>query len=147
MNLPDKPSLVTTRPSLWFILALVIGGMISTVQWQHSQALLLAVGLGCVSAFFLVLSAYFFGRRCSPSSEKESLITRSLNSSEDGYLVADKNCNFLYTNPNFHKLLSFAGSADVACRVLSIDAIIESLDGADAEQVERLKSGLSNGAS
>ena len=147
MNSSDNSSSITTRPSLWLILALVMGGMISTVQWQHSQALLLASGLGFFSAFFLALSAYLFGRRCKTSSGEKNLVTRALDSSVDGYLVVNTNGNFLYTNPNFHKLLSFAGSADLERRVVSIDAIIEALEDTEAEQVARLKSGLSNGRS
>jgi len=121
--------------------------MISTVQWQHAQALLLAGGFASISAFFLVLSAYFLGRRGTPLGREKNLITLGLDNSPDGYLVAGKKGNYLYSNPNFHKLLSFTGSADLARRAVSIDAIIEALDGTGAEQVASLKSGLLNGSS
>jgi two-component system cell cycle sensor histidine kinase/response regulator CckA len=147
MSSPYKSSSITTRPSLWFVLALVTGGMISTVQWQHAQALLLAGGFASISAFFLVLSAYFLGRRGTPLGREKNLITLGLDNSPDGYLVAGKKGNYLYSNPNFHKLLSFTGSADLARRAVSIDAIIEALDGTGAEQVASLKSGLLNGSS
>jgi two-component system cell cycle sensor histidine kinase/response regulator CckA len=145
MNLSDKSSSIMTRPSLWFILALVTGGMISTVQWQHSQALILASGLASISAFFLILSAFLLGLRFTSSGGEKNLIMRGLDSSHDGYLIVGTTGNCLYTNPNFHNLLSFASSADVASNVVSIDAVIQALSGTDAEQVARLKSGLLNG--
>ena len=148
MNLHDKSSLITTRPSLWFVLALVTGGMISTVQWQHSQALLMACGLASASALFLVLSAYLFGRRYTSPGLEKNLILRGLDSSPDGYLVVDKNGNCIYSNPSFDELMSFAyPTEDLARKVVSIDSIIEALEGTDAEQVASLKSVLLNGSS
>ena len=146
MNSPKKTTSIATRPSLWFVLALVSGGMIATVQWQHPQALALAGGLVGVSALLLAISAFLFGKGSSASGSGKSLVTRGLDSSLDGYLVTGANGQFLYSNPYFHKLLSFAASADAARKVLSIESISEALDGMDAEQVTRLKLGALNGA-
>ena len=147
MDSPKKTTSIATRPSLWFVLALVTGGMIATVQWQHPQALAFAGGLGAVSALLFSVSAFLFGRGSSASGGEKSLLTRGLDSSLDGYLVTGADGEFLYTNPYFHKLLSFAASADAARKVVSIDSIIDALNEIDAEQVARLKSGVLNGAS
>ena len=121
MNSPKKTTSIAARPSLWLVLALVSGGMIATVQWQHPQALALAGGLVGVSALLLAISAFFFGKGSSASGSGKSLVTRGLDSSLDGYLVTGANGEFLYSNPYFHKLLSFAASADAAHKVLSTE--------------------------
>lgn len=140
-----SPSLIA-RPALWTVFAVITGGFVSTVQWDHPQAFEIAVGLGACSAVCLVLAAYLAGRG-SASGADASYVTQSLDGSSEGYLIAGADGGFLYTNPSFHKLLSFAGSADASRRVQSIDAVIDALSEDDGNQLARLKSGLLDGGS
>ena len=146
MNSFKRSLSIIARPGLWFVLSIITGGMITTVQWQHPEAHAIAGGLGVVSVIFLVLAAYLAGRGLSVQPDY-SFVTKGLDDSGDGYLATGKDGEFLYANPSFHRLLSFAGSDDATRRVISIDAIIDALNEADGEQVSRLRSGLLDGAS
>ena len=146
MNSSKRSSLFTTRPGIWLVLSIITGGMIATVQWQHPQALVIAGGLGSVSVIFLVLAAFYAGRGSSTGID-HSFVTKGLDASNDGYLLTGKNGEFLYTSPNFHQLLAFAGSEEVSRQVLSFDSIIDALNGEASEQVARLRSGLLDGVS
>lgn len=144
MTKPHKSPSLILRPGLWLVLAVVTGGLVATVQWQHPQAMEIAAGLGAFSAIFLVLAAYLAGRGSSTSTET-SLLTKALDESADGYLVTGTGGEFTYTNPSFHRLMSFASTNDAARRVTSIDAIIKALDDGEGEQLARLQSGLLDG--
>ena len=146
MNSSKRSSLFTTRPGIWLVLSIITGGMIATVQWHHPQALVIAGGLGSVSVLFLVLAAFYAGRGSSTGID-HSFVTKGLDASNDGYLLTGKDGEFLYTSPNFHRLLAFAGSEEVSRQVLSFDSIIDALNGEASEQVSRLRSGLLDGVS
>lgn len=146
MNNNNPPSSLFSRPTWWLVLAAIAGGMVSTVQWQHPQALVIAGSLGGLSVLFLVLAGYLAGRRAAGAVD-HSVAKKGLDDSPDGYLVTDKDGKFDYSNASFHKLLSFAASNEAARRVASVDAIIEALNDGDGEQLNRMQSGLLDGAS
>ncbi len=141
-----QPKSFLARPTLWLVLAAISGGMVSTVQWQHPQALAIASGLGGIAVLFLVLAGFLAGKNSGAQADN-SLAKKGLDESSDGYLVTGKDGSFLYSNASFHKLLSFAAANEASRRVVSIDAIVEALNDGDGEQVSRLRSGLSDGAS
>ncbi len=147
MNNNKNPSTsFFARPTLWLVLGAIAGGMVSTVQWQHPQALALAGGLGSVCIGFLVLAGYLTGRKANRGMDG-SLTKMALDHSTDGFLVTGKDGTFDYSNAAFHRLLSFAATNDAVRKVASIDAVIEALKDGDGEQVSRLQSGLMDGAS
>jgi len=146
MDTKKQTSSFISRPTLWLVLATITGGMVSTVQWQHPQALIIAGALAGTSILFIVLAGYLAGRRSGARTD-QSIAKIGLDSSLDGYLVTGKEGSFDYSNASFHRLLSFAAPNEAARRVASIDAIIDALNDGDGEQVGRLRSGLLDGAS
>lgn len=117
-----------------------------TVQWSHPYAMAIAGGLGLGALGFLMLSVFFVGRGFGAGTDL-GLLTKGLDGSPDGYLLTAADGAFLYTNPRFHRLLSFTGGADANHQIESIKDIIEGLGDTDGEQVLRLQSGLRDGAS
>ncbi|NQW02300.1 MAG: PAS domain-containing protein [Rhodospirillales bacterium] len=141
MSKTDKSPSLLARPTLWLVLSVIAGGMVSTVQWQHPQAFMIAAGLASVAAVFLVLAAFLAGRRTNAGPDV-SVLAEALDNSTDGYLVTDIDGAFIYSNASLHRLLAFAGANDAGRRVLSIEAIVKALDDGDGEQVARLQSSL-----
>ncbi len=146
MNSSGKPPSFIARPTIWLVLALITGGMIVTVQWSHPQAFEIAGGLGLGALGFLLLSVFFAGRRFG-AGPQAALLGKAMDSSPEGYLLTAPDGTFLYSNPSFHRLLSFAGSNDAARRVPSLEAVIDGVADQDGAHILRLQSGVRDGTS
>ena len=144
---PEKSNTpLLARPGLWIILALLFGAILVTVKWPHPRALEIAFALGGACALSLMMAAWAFGRGTRVKSTGSGVLENAMNDSADGILITDPGGLFVYSNPAFHRLLSFAAGSDARRRVSSLDAVVDALDDEGAEQVRRLLSVARDGA-
>jgi len=134
------------RPGLWMILAILFGAVLVTVKWPHPRALEIAFALGGACALSLMMAAWAYGRGNRGKSAGSSKLEDAMNDSVDGILITDPAGVFLYSNPAFHRLLSFAAGSDARRRVSSLDAVVDALDDDGADQLKRLLSIARDGA-
>ncbi len=134
------------RPGLWLILATLFGAVLVTIKWPHPRALEIAFGLGGACVLCLMMAAWAFGRSSRTNKADTGALERAMNDSADGILISDPGGVFIYSNPAFHRLLSFAAGSDARRRVSSLEAVVEALDDDNADQVSRLLTLIRDGA-
>jgi two-component system cell cycle sensor histidine kinase/response regulator CckA len=133
---PDRP--LRRRPGPWLLLALLAAAPIAAIQWQHPQAPLMAAGAGgfaliCLAmALSAALTKGAGGGAAGPAAA-------ALDADPAGLLLTDRAGGFLYANPAFHKLLSYAAEETPSRRVESLLAIVEPLAAAETEGAEDLR--------
>ena len=128
------------------ILAILFGAVLITVKWPHPRALEIAFALGGACALSLMMAAWAFGRGARGKSAGASVLENAMNDSSDGILITDPAGIFAYSNPAFHRLLSFAAASDARRRISSLDAVVDALDDDGADQLKRLLSIARDGA-
>jgi two-component system, cell cycle sensor histidine kinase and response regulator CckA len=133
------------RSGLWLMLAVLFGAILVTVKWPHPRALEIAFALGALCVVSLMMSAWAFGRRSRGNSGTSGELEQAMDQGVDGILITDPGGLFIYSNPAFHRLLSFAAGNDASRRVGSLDAVVESLDDDNADNLRRLVSGVRDG--
>jgi len=134
------------RPGLWMILALLFGAVLVSVRWPHPRALEIAFVLGGACALSLIMAAWAYGRSGRGKNAGSGALENAINDSADGILITDSDENFVYSNPSFHRLLSFAAASDSRRRVNSLGAVVDALDDDNADQLKRLLSTVRNGS-
>jgi two-component system cell cycle sensor histidine kinase/response regulator CckA len=133
------------KPGLWLLLFVIFGAVLVTVQWPHPKAFEIAVGLGAGCVLSLLMAAWSFGRRHRGQNADTSYLNAAMNDCNDGILITTPDDTLLYSNPAFHKLLSFAADGGAERRVTSLQAIANALDESQAEHVRRLLAGVREG--
>ena len=149
-NLPkqksEKSTPILARPGLWLILAVLFGGLIATVQWPHPRALQIAGAFVALSLCSLLMMAWAIGRGGRDSFAELGLLETAINENTDGMMLSDLAGGFLYSNPAFHRLLSFAADAKADRRVPSMEAVCKALDDDAGEKVRRLDLAVRGGS-
>jgi len=140
----EKP-ILPARAGFWMIIAIVFAGSIFTVRWEHPMAGMIAAGFAVLSVNSLLLAAWLAGRQ-GGGSKTPSALLNGIDGSADGIAVTDSEGAFDYSNPSFHRLLSFAAGARADRRVVSLTAVSEELGDVDRDAFERLVAGTRNGA-
>ncbi|MBT6096702.1 MAG: PAS domain-containing protein [Rhodospirillaceae bacterium] len=144
---PRKPLL--KRPGLWLIVALIAAAPLAAIQWHHPLAIPMAAGAGGIALLCLAL-ALWTAIGGNANAGAGSLAELALDADTEGLALTDRAGSFIYANPAFHKLLSFAAAETPSRRVESLDAVAKPLIDADsdgAEDVRRLIAhGLEGGA-
>ena len=134
---PDRP--LFSRPGPWLLLALLSAAPIAAIQWQHPQAPLMAGGAGGFALICLLLALKAALSKGAGGSAPAGPVAAALDADPSGLLLADRTGGFLYANPAFHKLLSYAAQETPSRRVESLDAIVEPLVAAATEGAEDVR--------
>jgi len=142
----EKHTPFLARPGLWLVLAVLFGGLIAIVQWPHPRALQIAGAFAALSLCSLLMMAWAIGRGGQGRRAGSGLLEAAINENSDGVMLSDLDGGFVYSNPAFHRLLSFAADAKADRRVPSMEAVSEALDDDAAEKVRRLDLAVRDGS-
>ena len=116
----------------WMLIVLIALGGTFAVDLGHQHGPLIASGLVGLAVVSFALAFWSLGRRSLLEAlPRENFFSES---SPDGLLITDQKGNFLYANPTFHTLLSFAAEETPGREVASLNAIVEAVgtfEGAD----------------
>jgi len=146
LSSPNPKRSLLSRPGLWFVLAVIFAAVLFSIKWPHPRALEIAVGLGGACVLSLMMTAWAIGRGGTVNSGGQNVIEKALMDCADGLLLTGLDGKFLYSNPAFHRLLSFAAETDANRRVPSMSAVAAALKGDHADQLNRLLSAVKEGA-
>ena len=139
----EKP-ILPARAGFWMIIAIVFAGSIFTVRWEHPMAGVIAAGFAVLSVTSLLLAAWLAGRQSGGAKSPGTLRT-GIDGSSDGIAVTGSEGAFAYSNPSFHRLLSFAAGGRADRRVTALAAVAGELTDTDKDNFERLVAGTRNG--
>ncbi len=140
---PHRP--LFKRPGLWLILALVAAAPLAAIQWQHPLAIPMAAASGGIAALCLIVALWAALRSGTTNSGAGTLAELALDADPDGLLLSDSSGAFIYANPAFHKLLSFAAAETPSRRVESLAAVTKPLIDADSDGAEDVRRLIAHG--
>jgi two-component system, cell cycle sensor histidine kinase and response regulator CckA len=133
------------RPGFWLILALIVAAPLGAVQWEHPQSQIMGASFGGGALLCLALALWAHLRGGNSGADANRLAEFAIEGDADGLLVTDRTGKIIYTNPAFHKLLSFAAAENPSRRVESLDSIVTAFGEADAEGAEDLRRLIATG--